>query len=116
MARKTRTLVESPTGKGGLHRQDEFIREVAYRLTVSQEVTETDPGREPIKGQMEIGGKVIAPNNPIGVADLTGEELTLHLEDGRRLDLFISDPTGRVAHIVGGKGLYKPDEEENPTE
>jgi len=107
VSRKTRSILENVKGMGAVYHGEEFIRELGYDITVWQEWLHSS-GAAPIEGLQEITGLVFDINSPIGVADLVdGRVLTLHLEDGRRLDFFIRNSDGEIANS-GPDGLYEP--------
>lgn len=89
-------VIEQCSGVGRIYDENgQHIGESRYDLQVLQEVHDSPtgdvPGLKRIEGTVEV------------IADI-GRALTIHLEDGRRLDFFIADVSGRIAHR-GGKGL-----------
>ncbi len=105
MDRVSRKVIERLFGTGQLYQGKKFLRQVAYELTVSEEIhhvgTSAIGGLQSIEGRFTDGGDL---------SDLLGRDVTLHLGNGYRLDCVISDIRGRVV-AAGGRGLYIPDDE-----
>jgi len=82
--------VETPGGIGQITKAGKRLAKVFYRLQIQQEVIPGDPATY---GLPEIGGDVsVSQDEPMQSQVMkslsTGELLTLHLEDGRQLDVF----------------------------
>ncbi len=88
-------------GRGGLYKGEALIYSVSYIIRVLQELVPTRKGKPPLPGLERIVGFIDAPED---FFDLIGQELTLHLEDGRYLDCIITDIGGRIEGC--GKGIY----------
>ena len=92
--------LERTKGLGELRREDgELIGDVEYNIVVLQDMLDEDKaGLKVVEG--DIDGSV-------DLFPLVGESLVLHLEDGRRMDVIVSDTDGRIENR-GGQGLYVP--------
>src|ERR1017187_2546941 len=95
--------IESPSGIGSLSRKDsEESTAVEYSLQVRQKMITVLPSAPPVaSGVKEITGMVQAIDNPRFIR--VGETFTLHLEDGRKLNVIIKD--GGTIGTPGG-GFY----------
>ncbi len=111
MSRKTYRVIESPTGVGELRKAGEHLAGVSYRLQVRQEfmISESVSGQEEIPGIQEISGEVtVTEAERMQVQVLrsmsSGELLTLHLSDGRRLNVYATkgDPLSGTYRVVPG--------------
>ena len=88
--RERRTL-ERLTGRGAVtHDNGDRVRVMTYNITTMQDFIDGIPGLKGIHGRVRIEGTE--------GFDLLGKPLTLHLEDGRVLDFFISDSDGNIAN------------------
>jgi hypothetical protein len=97
MPKKTEIL-ERAGGWGKLFRDGTVVAEPVYVLTVSQEVfVERSPGgtTEKVEGLRDIEVNLRLSRDE--ALRLMGAELVLHLDDGRRLPIFVSDPGGTIA-------------------
>lgn len=88
--------LETIEGTGRLFEKDKFVLDVRYHLEVYQQVVQTGPGKPPVRGLKEVVGK-LSYDDPIHFYSLVGQDLTLHLADGRTLDLFLKDNHGTIA-------------------
>jgi hypothetical protein len=87
-------LVEQLSGVGAVLRADgSVLGQHRYRLNVWQEMH--NAGGQQIEGLRSIDG-VVKFDGAVGI-DLIGEDLTLVLEDGRRLPFLLEDTDGRIA-------------------
>lgn len=78
---------------------------IRYDLRVTQ--TMIDSGRgDFLEGMKRIDGRVFSPGNPHFGYSKVGKYFTLHLSDGRTLDLFFTDADGSIASC--GSGLISP--------
>ncbi len=104
MDRLGSTVSEELRGEGPVYEEGEHLCRARYRITVLQEWIEPAPTYERIDGLKEISGSVEAIDDTY----LFGrDKLTIELEDGRRMDLFLVDNGGRIANR-GRQGLYRP--------
>lgn len=84
-------LIEELSGRGTVYRKGcEPIGESAYDLRVHQEIH--DASTEEVPGLRQIRGRVEGLDN----FGLLATDLTLHLEDQRRLDFLIVDLDGTI--------------------
>ena len=95
-------------GKGVVLRGGKKVADVGYRLLVLQEMiadaTFSNPDAE-IPGLLRISGSVSAePRALFDLFQTEPRELVLCLEDGRRLDCFLTDIDGSIAPR-GGLGI-----------
>ena len=90
--------LERIKGFGELCREDgQLIGEVEYSIVVLQEMLdEGNAGLEVVEGDID---------DSVDLFSLVGESLVLHLEDGRRMDMFIADTEGRIENR--GKPWYE---------
>ena len=103
-------LVERCAGQGRLVGRDQVVREVRYAIEVHQGVLEGSG--LPVPGLRTITGSLDAPGVPAHGSDATssefaslvGADLTLQLEDGRRLGITLTDADGCVAARGVGPG------------
>lgn len=87
-------VAERPAGRGKLFEEQQLVCDAAYELTVSQtiHIARTFGETEEVEGLRSITGRVGADD----LMGLFGRSLTLHLEDGRRLNVIITDGKGTV--------------------
>ena len=99
-------LIEQYSGKGWLSRENsnDRIADVEYYLKIHQELIPDGIGGE-VEGFKQIEGTV-SSGDKIGLYQMVGESLVLHMEDGRNLGMFIKDSnTGAIANRTG---FYTP--------
>lgn len=91
---KTYKTLETPSGSGELRAAGLHLAKVFYHLKVRQEIIVGEPagGQADGLGPLEINGEVtVSLDEPMQTQVLgrvgSGELLTLHLTDGRRLDV-----------------------------
>ncbi len=92
---KTYKMIETPGGIGELRKAGAHLAKVFYRLQVRQEISAGDSARgqaEP-PSVLEITGEVsISQDEPMQSQVMksmnSGDLLTLHLADGRRLEVY----------------------------
>ena len=75
-------------------RGETVLHDVRYHITVYQEVHRPRPDMPPTLGMPEIRGS-ISPIGEVRPSALMRQEFTLHLDDGRRLDLHLG-PNGEI--------------------
>ena len=103
-------LVERCAGQGHLIGHDRVVREVRYDIAVFQGVLEGSglpvPGLRTITGALDAPGVSAHGADATGseFADLVGADLTLQLEDGRRIGITLTDADGCVAARGVGPG------------
>lgn len=95
MSTTTYKTLETPSGSGELRKAGKHLAKVFYHLQVRQEMpaTESATGAEKAPGVFEIAGEVSVSQDEPNQAQVmnslnSGELLTLHLADGRRLDVY----------------------------
>ena len=94
MGRRIRKLLYELSGNGALSKGDEKLLEVPYVLKFFQEVIVTE-GEERITGLTDFTGSV-SPDDQYQLAMLVGNQLTLHLEDNRRLEVTVTNNRGKI--------------------
>ena len=94
-------LVEEYSGTGALTWRGEHYSTVRYSISRFQAMT---AGGLPVPGLHRIEGNVDVTRLAQS-SNLTGDDVTLHLEDGRTLKLTIKDPEGNV--LAEGHGPSK---------
>jgi hypothetical protein len=101
-------LVEQPADDGDVLQGLVYVGRVHYRLAVYQHFSEEE--HESVPANLDVEGRVTALDG-LDVAELhgRGSELTLHLADGRLLDLLIVNEDGTIRST--GRGLYMPEHE-----
>src|SRR5690349_9053428 len=96
-------IVEQPSGDGDLFSGGTRIGGVHYHLAVYQHFSEDE--RQAVPANLEVEGRVTAADDlDLARCHESGVELTLHLADGRRLDLLVLTDGGGVRST--GRGLY----------
>lgn len=101
-----RRIAEQSTGEGLVYRKDgSFVANVKYALQVIQEFidTTTKDGPGTLPGLKDVVGRVTGLDTFALLSE--GAELTLHLEDGRRLDFLVKNLDGQIA---AQGSLYEP--------
>jgi DNA-binding response OmpR family regulator len=91
---KHEELVEQITGIGRLMRGDTVLREVTYRIRVYQTFRQASRDAQPTSGLQHVQGD-ISFSDAARRVDIEGQDLTLRLDDGRRLNLQVG-PGGRI--------------------
>jgi len=94
---KTYKTLETVSGSGELRAAGAHVAKVFYHLKVRQEVLNGEPAL-PHDNPLDITGEVtISQDEPMQAQVArrvgSGERLTLHLNDGRRLDVFATKGT-----------------------
>jgi len=85
-------LVEESSGDGELLLKSLVLRQVRYRIKVFQGMFGNglpNPAQRTVEGSIDFGGDGAA-------SDLIGTNLTLQLQDGRKIGITISDETGAI--------------------
>lgn len=94
-------LVEECAGTGTLMRDDDVVSEVRYQLKVLQETFAGNglpvPWLRTVEGSLDFGGRHAA-------GDLVGADMTLRLEDGRRIGITLVDASGGIRQRSHGHG------------
>jgi hypothetical protein len=117
---KTYKTLETPSGSGELRKAGKHLAKVFYHLQVQQEMTadESVAGAEKAPGIFEVAGEVTVsqdePNQAQVVNSLnSGELLTLHLADGRQLDVYATQGdrlTGTYRIVSGSPAGFTSEE------
>ena len=97
-------LVERVLGEGDVVRDGVSMVRVGYELALYQEWTPRDGHLVP--GHFEVEGHVMAPTDVLESLMGTQSPLTLHLDDGRRVDLYVLNPEGAVTP-ADERGFYQ---------
>jgi hypothetical protein len=85
-------LVEETSGDGELLLKSLVLRRVRYQIKVFQGMYGNgmpNPTQRTVEGSIEVGAEE-------GAGDLVGANLTLRLEDGRRIGVTIADESGAI--------------------
>jgi hypothetical protein len=85
-------LVEETSGTGELLLKSLVLRRVRYQIKVFQGMYGNgmpNPMQRTVEGSIEVGAEE-------GAGDLVGANLTLRLEDGRRIGVTIADDSGTI--------------------
>lgn len=93
-------------GEGDLVQQGRPVLRAGYQLAVYREWSDRDGELSP--GAFVVDGHVMAPPEALHPWLFTADPLTLHLADGRLLDLYIVSDDGAVS----GAGEQGPRENE----
>jgi hypothetical protein len=98
--------IENPFGKGEVWGKGAKIATVSYILSVLQEIeTVSYVGgneQEEIEGSKSTGGLIDAGKDLLSLLN-EQDKLTLHLQDGRKIDFFVKD-----ANVITGKIQIQP--------
>ena len=97
-------LIERVLGEGDVVRDGVAMVRVGYELALYQEWTPRDGHLVP--GHFEVEGHVMAPTDVVESLLGTQSPLTLHLDDGRRVDLYVLNPEGAVTP-ADERGFYE---------
>jgi len=85
-------LVEECSGDGELLLKSLVLRQVRYEIKVFQGMFANglpNPAQRSVEGALDFGGES-------GTGDLVGANLTLQLQDGRKIGITISDDAGTI--------------------
>jgi hypothetical protein len=93
----TSELVKTLTGKGEVYEDGTKICNASYKLRIRQEFIITER-KEKVEGHQETKGTISGCDIYLL---LEKEKLTLHLNDGKRLDFFVKNERG-VIYATGG--------------
>ncbi len=99
-------VVERVMGEGVLTREGHRLGTVAYELTLYRQWASTPEGLVP--GEYEVDGHFMAPPDRLDAWTGTSAPLVLHLDDGRRVDLYVVNLDG-VVTPADTRGFYFPD-------
>lgn len=83
---KYEKLVEQINGIGTLLQGGTVLHDVTYRIRVYQTFHQASLDAQPTPGLRHVQGHISLSDDARRV-DIEGQDLTLHLEDGRRLNL-----------------------------
>jgi hypothetical protein len=98
-------VVERLLGEGDLVREGRTVLHAGYELTVYR--SWSDRGGTLEAGHYEVEGHLLAPPDALERALGTSAPLTLHLDDGRRFDLYVINTEGTITS-ADQRGLYGP--------
>ena len=94
-------LIEECTGTGELLLSSHVLRQVRYQIKVFQGMFEGNglpiPSQRTIEGSLDFG-------DPQASSELVGAELTLKLEDGRKIGITIANADGGICQRTHGGG------------
>lgn len=97
-------LVERVLGEGDLRRDGRTLLRAGYELSHYQHWENVGGVLTP--GHYEVDGHLIAPAERLEAALGTAAPCTLHLDDGRRFDLYVLNPDGAITP-ADQRGLYR---------
>lgn len=97
-------VVERIMGEGPVERNGRELFRAGYELTVYRDWTSRDGTLSP--GHFEIEGHLMASAEQLEGALGVESPLTLHLDDGRRFDLYVVNTEGTVTS-ADKRGLYR---------
>jgi hypothetical protein len=97
-------VIASLSGTGSLLRDGRALAEVGYRLYVHQDLQPAEASIAPDKvgGRLGVEGRIRAREtgrNLDLLGGLAGETVTLRLQDGGRIDLFVRNGAGEVTAV-----------------
>lgn len=101
-SRKEKKVKQDLSGTGKVLEESQVLTTVQYQLREIQEyiITSTKKGTDKTPGLKEWVGVIDAPSHELH--DLFGKEnLTLELEDGKKINFFLKNTDGELA-ISGG--------------
>jgi hypothetical protein len=98
-------LVERVMGEGDLHRGGERVLRAGYELARYQQYDVAGGALTP-RGEV-VEGHLHAPPDALEPLLGTSAHLTLHLDDGRRLDLYVLNVDGAITG-ADERGLHGP--------
>jgi hypothetical protein len=95
------TLIEKLSGEGSISEKDEFIANVQYEVRIYRKVgMEHLLEGDVVRGQVD--DDVVIRINPItSISALVGKRLTLHMNDGRKLDFWVASSKGDCTAFGG---------------
>ena len=96
-------VVERTMGEGDLRREGATVLRVGYELTLYRHWDSHDGVLVP--GHYEVEGILVAAPEALERALGVSAPLTLHLDDGRRCNLYVINPEG-VITSADELGLY----------
>jgi hypothetical protein len=100
-------VVERVLGEGDLHREGSVPLRAGYELTVYQNWFDRDGTLTP--GAFELEGHLLAGADALEGLLGTASPATLHLDDGRRADLYVLNRDGAITS-ADERGLYRPEQ------
>lgn len=98
-------LIERVLGEGDLYREGTRVLRAGYELALYQHWTPAAEGRL-VPGHYEVEGHLLATTEALDALLGTTSPLTLHLDDGRRVDLFVVNTDGAVTP-ADERGFYR---------
>jgi hypothetical protein len=96
-------VVERVLGEGDLVRDGQRVLRAGYELALYRHWS--DENGTLVPGAYEVEGYLLASPDDLGGALGTSSPATLHLDDGRRVDLYVLNPEGAVT-AADGRGFY----------
>jgi hypothetical protein len=96
-------LVERVLGEGDLYRDGAKLLRAGYELALYRKWTAVDGQLTP--GHYEVEGHLMAEPTAIDPLLGTASPLTLHLDDGRRLDCYVLNHEGALTP-ADERGFY----------
>ena len=100
---RTALVVEKATGRGNVSRRGSvLLGNVAYDLTITRDVMEIAEGKVMAHGRRRVEGRIDVPAADLFMLVESDVPHTLVLEDGRTLNFFVVNSTGRIARAKGG--------------
>lgn len=97
-------VVERVLGEGEVYRDGRFLLRAGYELTVYRHWNDAEGTL--VAGDYEVEGYLIASADLLQAALGTASPATLHLDDGRKFDLYVLNAGGTITG-ADGRGLYR---------
>jgi hypothetical protein len=97
-------VVERVLGEGDLIREGQRVLRAGYELTLYQDWSQRDGTLQP--GHYEVEGHLLAAPEALEQALGVVAPLTLHLDDGRRFDLYVINTEGTITG-ADQRGFYR---------
>lgn len=91
-------------GEGDVYRAGERLLRVGYEIALYQEWG-ASPGGQLTPGHYEVAGHLMAPPEALDALLGTQAPLTLHLDDGRKMDCYVVNQEGAITP-ADERGLY----------
>ena len=107
MAQTNSAPIRQISGRGELFAEGDSLAEVQYTLIVTGGVTIVPPPGEPV-GEPHVAGEIAvlarAGEGPRDLREFSDIDMKLHLDDGRTLDISMTDriPGGYLVEGQGG--------------
>jgi hypothetical protein len=96
-------VMEKATGRGYVSRQGSvLLGNVPYDLRITRDLMKIAEGHVAAPGPRRVEGRIDVPAADLFMLMESDVPHTLVLEDGRTLNFFVVNSTGRIARAKGG--------------